>query len=145
MCDTLCVALKKWIHMYNYATWDTFYYWGLTTTRAWMSNYSHWFMWNVIAHPCPNVNGGLGKPPLRFGYGTVITPTLLCVISYWWDDLFWVMWLVLILQPRPASHDLLTKTCVFPWRQSNNDWLLSYLKDIYDASICVKMKTLEWY
>ena len=30
--------------------------------------------------------------------------------------------------PRPANHDLLTTTCVFPWRQSSNmnkDWLLS--------------------
>ena len=32
-----------------------------------------------------------------------------------WDGLFGVMWLVLILQPRPVNYDLLTTTCVFPW------------------------------
>ena len=55
------------------------------------------------------------------------------------------MWPVLILQLRSADHVLLTTTCVFPWRQSNKDWLLNPLKDIFNASICVKMKILEIY
>ena len=46
------------------------------------------------------------------------------------------MWLVLILQPRPVNHDLLTTTCVFPGFWTNQ-------KGVFDASTCTKMKILE--
>ena len=41
--------------------------------RAWMSNSMHVKQWNVITHPCQNLNGGLVKLPLKLGHGWVIT------------------------------------------------------------------------
>ena len=35
--------------------------------------YIHSFIWDVITNPCRNFNGGLTKPPLKLGHGSVIT------------------------------------------------------------------------
>ena len=59
-----------------------------------------------------------------------------------WDGLFSVMWPVLILQPQPVNHDLLTTTCGFPWRQG---LALNSLKYNINASMCIKIKILGWY
>ena len=32
------------------------------------------FMRNVITHPCQKFNGGLTKPPLKLGHGSITTP-----------------------------------------------------------------------
>ena len=37
---------------------------------------------NVITHSCPNLNGGLAKPPLKLGLGWVITSHCLCGCTY---------------------------------------------------------------
>ena len=39
----------------------------LTEIRAWISDYTNGFMWDVITHPCPNFNGALSKPSLELG------------------------------------------------------------------------------
>ena len=41
------------------------------TTR--ISNYINVRQWHVIAHPCPNFNGGLVKPPLKLRHGRADT------------------------------------------------------------------------
>ena len=47
---------------------------GLTAIIACMNNCTDGFIWDVIAHPCTNSNGGLTKPPLKLGHGWVFTP-----------------------------------------------------------------------
>ena len=42
--------------------------------------------------------------------------------------MFWVTWPVSIVQPRPVDHDLLTTTCVFPWRHPDKDRLWTHQK-----------------
>ena len=37
-----------------------------------ISTYTHCSIWDAITHPCPNFNGGLFKPPLKFVHGWVI-------------------------------------------------------------------------
>ena len=34
----------------------------LSEIKTWMNNFYFHFMWNVIAHPCPEFNGSLAKP-----------------------------------------------------------------------------------
>ena len=42
--------------------------------RPWMNNYIHYYcMWIVITHPCPNLNNGLTRSPLKSVHGWVIT------------------------------------------------------------------------
>ena len=38
-----------------------------------MNNYIYSFLCGLLTHPCPYFNGDLAKPPLKFGYGWVIT------------------------------------------------------------------------
>ena len=38
---------------------------------AWISNFIDIKVWDVITHLCPNVKGGLIKPPLKLGRGWV--------------------------------------------------------------------------
>ena len=65
--------------------------WGLFTDRdqwhwqwAWISNYIHSELCDVIIHPCPNFNGKKPKPPQNVGHGWVIAfhKTLWDVITY---------------------------------------------------------------
>ena len=50
--------------------------------RAGISNYIHLTQFYVISHPCPNFNSGLLKPPLKLGYGEVITYHVQDMITY---------------------------------------------------------------
>ena len=40
---------------------------------AWISNYIHRKLRDVIIHPCPNFNSNLAKPQLKWGYRWVIS------------------------------------------------------------------------
>ena len=46
---------------------------GNTKFWAWIDNYTRNELWNLIAHTCPNFNGGFGKPPLKLGHVWAIT------------------------------------------------------------------------
>ena len=51
--------------------------------RSWIRNYTHLQLWNAIINLCPNFNGGLAKPPLKFVHGWTITShKTWCVITY---------------------------------------------------------------
>ena len=51
-------------------------------SKAWISNYNHIKLWDVITHPCPKFNSSLAKEPLKLGHGWVIKP-----YSYGYDYL----------------------------------------------------------
>ena len=40
---------------------------------AWIDNYIHSFVWDVVTHPYYNSNDGLAKHVLKLGYELVIT------------------------------------------------------------------------
>ena len=44
--------------------------------RERISNYMHTKLQEMITNPCPNINGGLCKPPLTLGYWSVITSSV---------------------------------------------------------------------
>ena len=54
-------------------SWGSCYYHGLTSIRTWICNYFNGFLWDVITHPCPNLNEGLTRPITVEGRGQVIT------------------------------------------------------------------------
>ena len=64
-------AMGRWIDG-NYGgtdtavSWDLFYKHGLYEIMAWLSDYIHSFLHGVITQPCPYLNGGLDKLPLKF-------------------------------------------------------------------------------
>ena len=41
--------------------------------KAWVSNYIHAKDRYAITYPCASSNGDLAKPPLKLGYGWLIT------------------------------------------------------------------------
>ena len=57
---------------WHIASWGPFSWQRLNGIRAWMSNYNHCNIWDVITHPSPNLNGGLGKPSLNLRQGGMI-------------------------------------------------------------------------
>ena len=63
--------------------WGTFQQQGFTQIRLWTNNYVNGSVWDAITHPYQNFDCGLGKPPLKLGYGWVITPPFyVYVITY---------------------------------------------------------------
>ena len=48
--------------------------WGWGVGGGWgVGNYIHVKQCDLITHLCPNFNGGLVKPPMKIGYGSVLT------------------------------------------------------------------------
>ena len=46
---------------------------GIRCARAWICNYIHSSIWDVITHPCPNFNGILKELPLKLRHGWIST------------------------------------------------------------------------
>ena len=47
---------------------DPFYWLRLTGIRAWISNCTQCFVWDVISHPCSSLNGTWLKVDVRYGW-----------------------------------------------------------------------------
>ena len=76
----------------------------LTMIRAWVVDNIHSFQWDVIAHPCPNPNGGLTKlPSVR--------------LIYYCGDLLirWLDFISFIWNAHPRLPETLPLTIVGKW------------------------------
>ena len=84
----LLTAQYKPCHMVSLAHFEklpaaTFCWYGLTLSPAWISNNTHYKVWDKIIHPFPNFTSAtieLWVALMKFGNGEVISPhTLLCM------------------------------------------------------------------
>ena len=59
--------------------WD---YMVLSEIRAWISNHTHGFIWDIITLPSPNFNSSLTKPPSKLGHDWIIASHFLNGFNY---------------------------------------------------------------
>ena len=79
------VTKPQWLNCSYTGQWSEYPYPELilwTETLAWINDYSHVLLWDVINYQWPELKDCLAKLPMRSGYKRVWYPIVLCRCNY---------------------------------------------------------------
>ena len=76
---------------------------------AWISNHTKIKQYEVVTHPCPDLNGDLAKPPLKLRHGLVITSHI--------KQRVWFLIHAQLISVDSVTHDFEVKTVCYALKQ----------------------------